>query len=166
MHFLNLWTVYNDLLTNKYVPNVNHNTDEGIPHVGMTLMFLLYAFFYSLIEDSDDCLNGFRLWRERFPEEEPAIAAVEKLALPLRDDLRIFRNRLGFHGSRSRTHEARALELFEKHSGMKIMKAIVSFKALGSALLAKENAAQGIGQLTQDQVHAWIDSIMTKAQLP
>ena len=39
------------------------------------LMFILYAYFYSPIEDSDDGLNGFRIWREHFPEEEEAIAA-------------------------------------------------------------------------------------------
>src|SRR5271165_6725288 len=76
MHFMNLWTVYSDFLSGKYLPSVDSgdNDDQSIPSVQITLMFMLYAFFYSLVEDSQDGLNGFRVWRERFPEEEHAIA--------------------------------------------------------------------------------------------
>jgi hypothetical protein len=105
-------------------------------------MFVLYAWFYSLIEDEENAVNGFRLWRERFPEEERAIAAVEAEVVPFRNDLKLFRNRLGFHGSTSRTHEAVGFQLFSNYSGTEILEAMLKFKSLGAALLAKENKGQ------------------------
>jgi hypothetical protein len=159
MHFMNLWTIYTDLLSGRYVPAVSPPTQEwSVTDVGTTMMFMLYAFFYSLIEDDDDSINAFRLWRSRFPEEEKAIAAVEAQVMPFASRLRVFRNRLGFHGSRSRAHESRALDLFNTHTGNEIWNGMKRFKSLGAALLAKENAEQGIGQLTSDKVRSWIDS--------
>ena len=160
MHFMNLWTVYTDFLKGKYVPSVGGGKDDE-SETGMyaTLMFVLYAFFYSLVEDSPDSTNGFRVWRQRFPEEEPAIARVEAQVLPFVSRLRVFRNRMGFHGSRSRSHESPAFDLFEQHSGEEIWNAMKSFKSLGAALLAKENAARGNPRFTAEQVREWIDRI-------
>ena len=45
------------------------------------MMLIIYAYFYSLVEDSADGVNAFRIWREHFPEEEEAIAAVEALVI-------------------------------------------------------------------------------------
>jgi hypothetical protein len=160
MHFINLWTIYTDLLSGRYVPSVNPASERwSVTDVATTMMFVLYAFFYSLIEDDVDSINGFRLWRSRFPEEEKAISAVEAQVAPFVPNMRVFRNRLGFHGSRSRVHESKGLELFSAHSGDEIWNAMKEFKSLGSALLAKENAQGGIGQLSSDQVRRWIDSI-------
>jgi hypothetical protein len=167
MHLMNLWTVYSDFLTKRYVPSVgvSYPTEEWqFPDMGSTLMFMLYAFFYSLIEDSDEGLNGFRVWRVRFPEEESAIAAVEAQVIPFSKKLKLFRNRLGFHGSRSRAHEARGLELFLMHSGSEIWEAIKNFKSLGSALLAKENARQGLQGYDPDRVRRWIDAVAARAR--
>ena len=72
-HFLNVWTVYRDLAKGKYAPSI----DMEEPSVQVTMMFILCAFFHGLVEDSDDGLNGFRVWRKRLPREEAAIAAVE-----------------------------------------------------------------------------------------
>ncbi len=73
-HFMNLWTVYRDLLSGKYAPSLN---EKEYP-VGITMMFVLYGYFYSLVEDSDEGLNGFRIWRERLPQEEAAIASRQE----------------------------------------------------------------------------------------
>ena len=168
MHFMNLWTVYRDLRSGHYLPTVNppaKNDEDWSPtDIGTTIMFVLYAFFYSLIEDEVSGLNGFRVWRQRYPEEENAIAAVEAQATRFKKDLRLFRNRLGFHGSRTRAHEASGLDLFVRHSGTAIFNAMKNFKALGSALLGKDNARQGIGKFDAGQVRQWIDSITQKAQ--
>ena len=80
-------------------------------------MFVLYAYFYSMVEEDPQGVNRFRVWRATWPEEERAIAAVETLVKPLVPGLKLFRNRLGIHGSRSRAHEAKAFDLFAKHSG-------------------------------------------------
>lgn len=150
MQFHNICTVYFDLLSGRYIPSVNARSLDSIEELDSrltaemvpTIMFLVYSFFSSLMEDSDDGLNGFRIWRSKFPEEEDAIAALEQRVLSFRDDLRVFRNRLGFHGSRTHRHELRGFDLFNNHSGIKLMNAIVLFKALNAALIEKDMARQ------------------------
>ena len=159
VQFTNLWTIYRDLRTGHYKPSIDNQDDQTFT-VGITMMMVVYAYFYSLIEDDDDSVNGFRVWRARFPEENAAISAVESKVAPFKQRLRVFRNRLGFHGSRSRAHEEKGFDLFTDHSGTEIYVAMVHFKSLGSALLAKENAAAGRGTMTIKQVRAWIDSIV------
>jgi len=176
MNFMNIWTIYSDLLSGHYVPSVgttlrtSHEEKEtsgfgGEWQVDATVMLLLYSYFYSLVEDSEDGINGFRLWRERHPEEVRAIGAVEAQVAPFLERLRIFRNRLGFHGSRSRAHELRGLELFDKHSGDEIFNAMKNFKALGAALLAKENAQQGLKDYTLERARRWLDHVSEIARI-
>jgi hypothetical protein len=136
--FMNLWTVYDDLLTGEYVPSLN---SEDYP-VSMTLMFLLYAYFYSLIEDSEDGLNGFRVWRKELPQEELVIAAVEAIVKPMAADLRVFRDRLGFHGSRTSNHESPGFDIFNEHSGTDVLNAIKRFKTMNAWLFGLHTALQ------------------------
>jgi hypothetical protein len=90
-HFSNIHTIYRDLLSGHYKPSVNMNEDPlkpsekfEITNVSTTAMFMLYAYFYSMVEDDSQGVNGFRVWRAAWPEEEKAIAAVEALVMPLR----------------------------------------------------------------------------------
>jgi len=159
IQFMNLWIVYTDLLSGKYVPSLNADEKDPAHSMQGTLMILLYSFFHTLVEDSSDGLNGFRVWRQRFPEEEPAIARVEAAVKPFVPALRVFRNRLGFNGSRSRSHQARAFDLLQQHSGTEIWNAMQSFKSLASALLAKINATNGNSQFTPERIRQWIDAI-------
>lgn len=165
LHFMNLWTFYNDLLSGKYVPTGGNDPEWSVTSPGTTMMFILYAYFYSLIEDDEQSLNGFRIWREHFPEEEVAIAAVEAQAIPFRARLKLFRNRLGFHGSRSRDHESRALELFAEHSGTEMWDAMKNTKALGAALLSKDLVRRGEGSHTAIEVRGWIDRVAERARV-
>jgi hypothetical protein len=150
MQFHNLWTVYSDLLSGRYVPSLSTKTSREVPEADWetttdmraTLMFLLYSFFYSLIEDSDDGLNAFRIWRAKYPDEERAITALERLILPFRPDLKVFRNRMGFHGSRSQQREVKGLDIFGNFSGDQILGRMAQFKALNAALLEKNLARQ------------------------
>jgi hypothetical protein len=155
--------VYNDLLSGHYKPTLNLPSEE-LTDVGATMMLVLYAYFYSLVDDDNQSVNGFRIWRARYPEEEVAIAAVEARVVPFRQRLKLFRNRLGFHGSRSRTHESAALDLFAKHSGTEIWEAMKLFTALGAALFAKDLARQGLDD--PNRARQWIDSVSTKATAP
>ena len=59
-----------------------------------------------------------------------------------RNDLRVFRNRLGFHGSRTHRHELKGFDLFNNHSGIKLMNAILLFKSINAALIEKDMARQ------------------------
>lgn len=138
MHFLNFWAVYRDLLSERYVPSLSSAENDPFPRMNDTLMFVLYSLFYSLIENDHQGVNAFRVWRAKFPEEENAIRAIELEIEPFADRLRVFRNRLGFHGSRSRMHEASGFDLFAKHSGDELWNAMRRFKQLGALLLDKD----------------------------
>ena len=137
-HFMNLWTIYTDLLKGTYTPSLD---DDQYP-VSITMMLVLYAYFYSLVEDSNDGLNGFRVWRGRLPEEEAVIAVVEATVQPLLNHLRLFRNRLGFHGSRTWNRESAAFDLFNQHSGMDVFNAMKRFKAMNAALFGMDAKLQ------------------------
>lgn len=139
--FMNLYTVYQDVLSGHYKPTLQLEV-EGWPtsEMQLTLLMVLYSFFYSLIEDDNESVNAFRIWRCRYPSETHAISLVEECVKPFKDDLRQFRNKIGFHGSRSRDHEARGFELFSKHSGTEILNGMKRFKALSVSLLAKEHS--------------------------
>ncbi len=164
MHFTNLWTIYTDILSGRYVPSINLASEGALTEVRYTMMLILYAYFYSLVEDDDQGVNGFRIWRDRFPEEEPAIAAVEAQVIPFRKRLKLFRNRLGFHGSRSRSHESGGFDLFAKHSGTQMWDAMKNFKALGAALFAKDLARQGSEGSDANRARLWIDSVAARAR--
>jgi hypothetical protein len=166
-HFSNIHTIYRDLLSGHYEPSVNVNEDPleapekfAITNVSTTAMFMLYAYFYSMVEDDPQGVNGFRIWRTAWPEEEQAIAALEALVMPLRPGLKLFRNRLGFHGSRSRAHENAGLDVFSQHSGTAVWEAMANFKSLGAALFRKDLDRQhGIDPSPAQQ---WIDQITAR----
>ncbi len=169
-HFMNLWTIYKDLISGHYVPSVgkvmsrsDENADGQEWPVNITMMFVLYAYFYSLVEDSDDGLNGFRVWREVWPQEEAAISAVESRVLPFVDRLRLFRNRLGFHGSRTRRHEGAGFDLFNEHSGTDVYESMRLFKSLGAALLGMDMAVYAHNLDDQARCRAWIDRVTAEA---
>lgn len=164
-HFSNIHTVYRDLLSGHYKPSVTVNPDPNewsITDVGSTMMIVLYSYFYSLVEDDEKSVNGFRIWRQQWPEEEAAITAVEAQITPLRDNLRLLRNRLGFHGSRSRDHEKTAVDFFALHSGTEVWSAMGNFKSLGAALFAKDVARQNGAD--QTPARQWIDKITARAR--
>ena len=159
-HFSNLHTIYRDLLSGHYKPSLAMNGKPGemdMTGVPITVMLVLYAYFYSMVEDDDQSVNAFRLWREHRPEEEKAIAALESKVAPMREGLRLCRNRLVFHGSRWRAHEQRAFELFEQHSGNNVWETMGSFKSLGAALFRKDLDQQNGADPARTR--KWIDEL-------
>jgi hypothetical protein len=171
MQFLHIWTMYFDLLSGRYVPSVGYTefgaveTNSALPsHMVPTLMGLLYAFFYSLVEDSDDSINAFRIWRLKYPDEHIAIDVLEKRVAPMREDLRVFRNRIAFHGSRTYKHESRAYGIFGNQSGTKIIETMKVFKKLNFGLLTKNLALQHQSEDEMASARAVIDSIPTDCE--
>jgi hypothetical protein len=66
-HFMNLYTIYRDLLSGHYVPTVNPPSESDFfPQTHHSLMLILYAYFYSLLDHDSTSLNAFRIWRARF----------------------------------------------------------------------------------------------------
>jgi hypothetical protein len=71
MHFMNLYTVYRDFLSGYYVPTVDPMPDDSpYPQMDATLKFMLYAYFYSLIEHDVQGLNAFTFGALDFPEKK------------------------------------------------------------------------------------------------
>jgi hypothetical protein len=145
---------------NLFDARLSHKSVEGKP-------FALQAHRpwkrHSLIEDSDDGIDAFRIWRRKFPEELTAISALETGIDPLRADLRIFRNKLGFHGSRSFQQESRGLDVFGNHSATKLMEAMKCFKALSAALLEMDMARQENSCERLSKARMRIDSISIRS---
>jgi hypothetical protein len=166
IQFQNIRFIYDDLLTGRYIPSCGAKqvdeiqvadsaiTTEMIP----TMMFVLYSFFYSLIEDSADGQDAFRIWRKKFPEEEKAIAALEALVIPIRSDLRVFRNKLGFHGSRSHALESKGFDLFANHSGERIMQIMTRFTSLNSGFLMLDMAVRSDSSEDKKKARFWINT--------
>ena len=158
-HFMNLWTIYSDLLTKRYTPSLD---DDEWP-VRTTMMFVVYSYFYSLVEDSKDGMNGFRVWRKSLPEEAAVISAVEAKVKPLLQHLRLFRNRLGFHGSRTRTRESEAFAIFNEHSGTQIFETIELFKAMSGALFGMATVLQENDEDGKKKYRKKLDEIAKRA---
>jgi hypothetical protein len=168
--FHHIWTIYFDLLSGRYVPSIpNRELHEVADDAAMTgemvptLMFLLHAFFFSLIEDSSDGIDAFRIWRLKFPDEDVAITALERQIAPMRGDLRVFRNRLGFRGSRSLNHEVKGFDLFGNQSGTKMIEAMGVFKSLNAALICKDLARQRDSTEEMANARSFIDTIPARA---
>lgn len=166
IQFQNIRTIYTDLLTGHYVPSIGAMRVEEIQEADSTItaemvptmMFVLYSFFFSLIEDSSDGLDAFRIWRKKYPEEEQAIEALEGLVKPLQNDLRFFRNKLGFHGSRSYAEESKGFDLFANHSGERVMQIMTRFSSLNAGFLMKDMAERNDSEEDRRKARSWIDA--------
>jgi hypothetical protein len=161
--------VYRDFISGRYIPSVDGyvplegEADWRLPaEFRYTLMFVLYSFFYSLIDDDRRSTNAFRIWRAKYPHEESAIAAVEFRVNPIKPYLKTFRDRLGFHGSRSLLHQESGLDLFGAHSGTKTMNVMKQFKALNAALIELEMASRGSSETRLASARAALDQITAR----
>jgi len=160
IQFMNLTTVYKDYMSGHYIPTSQSDWDSDLDkadsrittEMGTTLMFLLYAFFYSLVDSDRNGLNAFRIWRIRHPEQENAIVALEVLVSPILPALRTFRNKVGFHGSRSHVDEGAGLEFFS-HPPLKMWNTISLFVKLHAALLALDMAKADSSKSLEEAQH-------------
>jgi hypothetical protein len=139
--FLNIWTVLQDYMTGKYVPSIelkaadvdDYRTPATFP---WTFMSLLYSFFFSLVDTHSKGVNAFRIWRLKFPGQLPAIDAVEFRVQEILPELKKFRDKLGFHGSRTINEEELGFELLERHGSIKILNVIQHFNSLAVNLIS------------------------------
>ncbi|MBI4001057.1 MAG: hypothetical protein HY348_04660 [Nitrospira defluvii] len=82
-----------------------------------TLVLETASFLYSLFEDRPDSIDLVRVWRSfDHPFGNELQDSVTRLS-PFKDELKLVRNRLGFHGSLSRSHERAGLGIFDVDSG-------------------------------------------------
>src|SRR5262249_34437533 len=77
-----------------------------------TMAFETASFLYSLFEDGPIAINVLTVWRSfDHPFGEELQNCVTRLA-PCKDELRLVRHRIGFHGSLNRSHERAGLGIF------------------------------------------------------
>jgi hypothetical protein len=75
------------------------------------------SFLYSLFEDRPDSINLVQVWRGvDHPFGNDLQDCVRRLD-PFKEELKLLRNRLGFHGSLSRSQERDGLGIFDVDSG-------------------------------------------------
>lgn len=78
-----------------------------------TLLLETASFLYSLFEDRQDSINLPTVWRSF---DHPFRGEVQSFATrldPFKQELRLVRNRIGFHGSLTRSHEGAGLTIFD-----------------------------------------------------
>lgn len=111
--------------------------DTEQPHLSLagTMLAVVYSFYYSLIEERENGIDFFRIWKRHAPEFTVELEILESRVAPLRENLRVFRNRYGFHGSTSREHESVAFDLLSQHSGNQLMDTILEMRNLSTRLL-------------------------------
>lgn len=78
-----------------------------------TLLFETASFLYSLFEDGQNAINLLNVWRGfDHPFGDELQNCVARLS-PFKEELRLVRNRIGFHGSLNRSHERAGLGIFD-----------------------------------------------------
>ena len=82
-----------------------------------TLLIETASFLHSLFEERSDSINLVRLWKGF---EHPFAEDLQEHATRLdafKEDLKLVRHRIGFHGSLTRSHEKGGLGIFDVESG-------------------------------------------------
>lgn len=143
--FLNLWTVLIDYFSGTYVPSREYkaidDNDYRYPATfPWTMMSLLYSFFFSLVDTHSKGLNAFHVWRRKFPEQASAIDAIEFRVQSILPELKNFRNKLGFHGSRSISEEDVGFELLDRHGSIKVLNVAQFFIKFALGMLGLANS--------------------------
>src|SRR5262249_22145683 len=67
----------------------------------------------SLFDDRKDSVNLLKIWQGFENPFEVDLQNFAKNLAPFKDQLKLVRNRIGFHGSLSRSHEKAGLDIFD-----------------------------------------------------
>ena len=82
-----------------------------------TLLLETASFLYSLFEDRDNAVNVLHVWQGFAHPFSGELQNLGSNLSPFKKDLRLVRNRVGFHGSLNRNRERAGLSLFEVDNG-------------------------------------------------
>jgi hypothetical protein len=81
-----------------------------------TLLLETSSFLYSLFEDRKDSINLLRVWQGFDHPFSNELQAYSTRLSPFKEELELVRNRVGFHGSLTRSHERAGLGVFDVDS--------------------------------------------------
>jgi hypothetical protein len=75
------------------------------------LVFEMASFLYSFFEDRPDSINLLKIWRGFDHPFGNELQTCATRLTPFKEELKLVRNRIGFHGSLSRSHERAGLDI-------------------------------------------------------
>ena len=81
-----------------------------------TLLLETSSFLYSLFEDRGDSINLLRVWQGFDHPFSNELQDYSTRLSPFKEELKLVRDRLGFHGSLTRSHERAGLSVFDVDS--------------------------------------------------
>lgn len=126
--FLVLLDIYLEILKGK----VSHSRTKDWAKV---LIEIIYAYFYSIIDDREDSTNMFRIWKIEYPDHAQEIERVEALVAPYKKFFLLFRNNVGFHGSTEVKGKKVGMRIFEGVGGGTTLKLMFAVRNLSTHLL-------------------------------
>lgn len=103
-------------MQSEYGPHETRTLPLHLTRFG-TLALETASFLYSLFDDSDNAINVLTVWHgfdNPFSEE---LRKVGGRLGAFKEELRLVRNRVGFHGSLTRNRERAGLSMFDVDSG-------------------------------------------------
>jgi len=129
-HFNLLWVA---LDKNKFVPeNVMGHEGRDFSHSVRTASL---SWFCTIVDQSNEGLNVFDLWRQLFPKHRTKIDRVWNEVKPHWRILREFRDKCGFHADTPRRYFAAKQKVLEKPQ---VAKAVQTFLDLAVFFIRKE----------------------------
>jgi hypothetical protein len=81
-----------------------------------TLLLETSSFLYSLFEDREDSINLLRVWQGFDHPFSNELQDYSTRLSSFKEELKLVRDRLGFHGSLTRSHERAGLGVFDVDS--------------------------------------------------
>ena len=81
-----------------------------------TMLFETASFLYSLFEDNSNSINLSKIWGDFDHPFNEELREFETKLQPFKEELRLVRNSVGFHGSLSRSRENAGLGIFDVKS--------------------------------------------------
>ena len=82
-----------------------------------TILLETSSFLYSLFEDRGDSVNLLRVWQGFDHPFSHELQDYSTRLSPFKEELKLVRDRLGFHGSLTRSREGAGLGVFNVDSG-------------------------------------------------
>lgn len=101
-----------------------------------TLLLDTCSFLYSLFEDRTDSIHLARVWAGFDHPFYDALTAIENRLQPFKPQLKLVRDRYGFHGSLSRTREAEGFDILQDPLARDLCTLIHDVKQLAVHMIA------------------------------
>lgn len=120
------------------------------------LIEVVYAYFYSIIDDRKGSINVFRAWKQEYPSHMAEIERVESLIEPYKKYFLLFRSNIGFHGSIKEKGVKKGEKIFEEVEGKTTLELMLAVRNLSTHLLS-------YNKLDKSKVPPYIGCIACKA---